>query len=170
MARLAFESPDQPEVLALIAELDAYQASLYPPESCYLLDLTALMQPQVRFLVARDEAGRVVACGAVVLRDAYAELKRMMVHPRARGQGTGRAVLAALEAAAAEAGCTGMKLETGPLQPEALALYERCGYARCGPFGDYPDDPWSVFMEKTLLPARAASPSSLQAPRADHAC
>lgn len=160
MARLAFESPDQPEVLALIAELDAYQASLYPPESCYLLDLASLMQPQVRFAVARDDAGQVVGCGAVVLREGYGELKRMMVHPRARGQGTGRAVLAMLEAAAAAAGRTGMKLETGPLQPEALALYERCGYARCGPFGDYPDDPWSVFMDKTLAPG--AIPSSPQ--------
>jgi putative acetyltransferase len=26
-----FESPDQPDVIALIAELDAYQDSLYPP-------------------------------------------------------------------------------------------------------------------------------------------
>ncbi len=33
MTTLAFESPDQPEVIALIAELDAYQDALYPPES-----------------------------------------------------------------------------------------------------------------------------------------
>ena len=39
-------------------------------------------------------------------------------------------------------------LETGFLQPEALALYERHGYERCGPFGDYVDDPNSVFMRK----------------------
>jgi putative acetyltransferase len=30
---VAFETPDQPEVLNLIAELDAFHLSLYPPES-----------------------------------------------------------------------------------------------------------------------------------------
>jgi putative acetyltransferase len=43
-----------------------------------------------------------------------------------------------------------MVLETGPDQPEALGLYERYGFARRGPYGDYPDDPLSVFMEKRL--------------------
>lgn len=35
---IALESPDQPEVIALIAELDAYQDGLYPPESRHALD------------------------------------------------------------------------------------------------------------------------------------
>jgi putative acetyltransferase len=39
-------------------------------------------------------------------------------------------------------------LETGPTLTEALGLYERMGYRRCGPFGEYPDDPFSVFMHK----------------------
>jgi putative acetyltransferase len=41
-------------------------------------------------------------------------------------------------------------LETGPYQHQALGLYERLGYARRGPYGDYRDDPLSVFMEKRL--------------------
>lgn len=48
-------------------------------------------------------------------------------------------------------GITLMRLETGISQPEALALFEACGFTRCGPFGDYPaDDPYSVFMERRL--------------------
>lgn len=35
--------------------------------------------------------------------------------------------------------------------PEALVLYERMGYQRRGPFGDYPNDPFSVFMQKSAL-------------------
>lgn len=42
-------------------------------------------------------------------------------------------------------------LETGPYQPEALALYAAAGYERRGPFGAYRDDPLSVFMEKGLV-------------------
>jgi putative acetyltransferase len=37
---------------------------------------------------------------------------------------------------------------TGVSQPEALAFYGRAGYARRKRFGDYPDDPLSVFMRK----------------------
>ena len=44
---IALESPDQPEVIALIAELDAYQDTLYPPESRHALDLASLKQANV---------------------------------------------------------------------------------------------------------------------------
>lgn len=147
---IAFESPDQPEVLALIAELDAYQDTLYPPESRHVLDLASLLQPHVLFAVARDGAHRAVGCGAVVLHPEFGELKRMYVSPRCRGQGIARQLLAVLEAEAAERGTTLLTLETGPFQPEALRLYAACGYERRGPFGSYADDPLSVFMQKRL--------------------
>jgi len=150
MVNIEFESPDQPEVIALIAELDAYQDRLYPPESRHALDLAALRQAHVLFAVARDAAGRAVGCGAVVLGSAYGELKRMFVSPACRGQGLARRLLAALEAAALARGCAQLKLETGPFQPEALAFYAALGYTCRGPFGSYRDDPLSVFMQKRL--------------------
>ena len=156
MTRIAFESANQPDVVALIAELDAYQDTLYPPEARFALDLAALTQPNVLFAVARDAAGQAVGCGAIVLGAEYGELKRLFVSPRARGQGLALQLLGQLEAEAAVRGCRWLTLETGPYQPEALGLYARCGYARCGPFGGYADDPLSVFMEKPL-PARIAA-------------
>lgn len=145
---IALEPPGQPEVLALIDALDAYQKPLYPPESHHGIDLAALSRPNVLFAVARDEAGRAVGCGAVVLEPAYGELKRMFVRPDRRGQGTAKALLGFLEAQARSRGCTQFMLETGHLQHEAIALYGRCGYQRCAPFGGYADDPLSVFMGK----------------------
>jgi putative acetyltransferase len=147
---IAFETPNQPEVIALIADLDAYQMTLYPPESVYALDLNALMQPEVKFAVARDAAGAIVGCGAVVLSPAYGEIKRMYVQPALRGRGLARRLMDALEHAARDAGCPLLVLETGPAQPEAISLYTRHGFARCGPYGGYPDDPYSVFMRKPL--------------------
>lgn len=156
-AQVRSEPADQPDVTALIAELDAYQATLYPPESCYALDLHALSQAHVLFAVARTADGRAVGCGAVVLaRPADAapgELKRMYVQPAHRGGGTANRLLAWLEAEARARGCPGVMLETGIHQPAALAFYARHGYARRGPFADYPDDPLSVFMHKNLAPA-----------------
>jgi putative acetyltransferase len=155
--KIAIERPDQPDVRRLVDELDAYQKPLYPPESHHGIDIDALMQPNVVFAVARDDAGAAIGCGAVVLGDAWGELKRMYVRPAQRGGGVARALLSFLEARALERGCTLLRLETGVSQPEALAFYARAGYARRGPFGDYTDDPLSVFMEKTLEERRAAS-------------
>lgn len=150
MTAITFETANQPDVIALIAELDAYQDTLYPAEARYALDLSALCQPQVLFAVARDAQGVAVGCGAVVLGPDHGELKRMFVRPAARGRGTAQQLIRRLEQAAFERGCRQLLLETGPCQPEALAFYASAGYARRGPFGDYPDHPLSVFMGKTL--------------------
>ena len=148
---ITFESPDQSDVIALIAELDAYQDTLYPPESRHSMDLASLKQPDVLFAVARDNTGQAIGCGAIVLCPEYGELKRMYVSPRGRGQGVGKKILALLESQAIDAGCRLLKLETGPYQYEALALYASAGYERRGPFGDYTNDPLSVFMQKHLI-------------------
>jgi putative acetyltransferase len=147
---IAFESPDQPDVVALITELDRYQSALYPPESNHFVDIATLTQPNVLFAVARGSDGAAGACGAIVLGPHYGEIKRMYVHPRLRGQGVAKALLAFLEAAARERGCSLLQLETGILQDEAIGLYKRCGYEKRGPFGDYKEDPLSLFMAKRI--------------------
>ena len=144
------EPPDQPDVLRMIAALDALMASLYPAESNHLLDIAALSDPAVTFLVVRDER-EAVGCGAL-LRDArgWGEIKRMYVNPSQRGRGIGRRVLAELEKLAREARLPLLRLETGIHNAEALALYRHAGFTERGPFGDYAPDPLSVFMEKRV--------------------
>ena len=144
------ESPNQPEVISLIEELDAYQDSLYPAEARYALDLTTLEQSNVLFAVARNDAGVAIGCGALVLDGEAAELKRMYVRPSQRGQGAAAKVLAKLEVEAAKRNCNLVQLETGPFQPEALTFYKKHGFQVCSAFGDYPEHPLSVFMEKRL--------------------
>lgn len=144
------ESPNQPEILQLIEELDAYQKPLYPAESHHGIDIAALSAPNVLFAVARNEIGHAVACGAIVLESAYGELKRFYTNPGQRGKGLARQLLEFLEEQARDKGAQEFTLETGYLQSEAISLYERCGYKRCGPFGKYSDDPNSIFMRKTV--------------------
>jgi len=142
--------PTSPEARRLIEQLDGYLTALYPPESNHLLSVEALRQPGVTFLMAwlEDQA---IGCGAFVNREGeYAEVKRMFVLPGFRGLQVGRRLLDELESLARQAGLALARLEAGVLQPEALRLYERAGYLRRGPFGGYPDDPLSVFMEKPL--------------------
>ncbi|NRF68236.1 GNAT family N-acetyltransferase [Aquincola sp. S2] len=147
---IILEAPGQPDVLALIEALDAYQKPLYPAESHHGIDLNALSQPNVLFAVVRDDTGRAVGCGGIALERDYGELKRMFVDPQQRGKGLAKALLAFLEAEAMQRGCRLFTLETGYLQDDALGLYARAGYERCGPFGDYAEDPNSVFMRKAV--------------------
>jgi GNAT superfamily N-acetyltransferase len=107
-------------------------------------------------VVARDDDGTALGCGALrALGDDVAEVKRMFVVPAARGRGVSKAVLAALEAEARERGWTTLRLETGPRQPEAIALYSRAGYRQIEAFGAYvghPDAEESLFFERVLAP------------------
>jgi putative acetyltransferase len=144
------EPPNQPDVMALIEALDAYANALYPPESNHLLDIAALSDPAVAFLVVRD-GGEAVGCGAV-LRDprGFGEVKRMYVRRGERGRGIGRRMLAEIEAIARGGRLPMLRLETGIHNTEALALYRRAGFEECSAFGDYAPDPLSVFMEKRV--------------------
>jgi putative acetyltransferase len=170
--RVSVERPDQPEVVALIDALDAYQKPLYPLESFYGIDMAALCRPEVVFVVAREPAsGAAVGCGAIVVdeRQARGELKRMFVAPPWRGRGVARRVYDHLEALSHARGCRELVLETGVRQPQAVALYERVGFRRCGVLPGYPDDPLSVFMIKTLASHTDESSASLDRPSSNAA-
>jgi putative acetyltransferase len=134
---------------------------LYPAESNHLVDVETLARPDVHFFAATVD-GTPRGCGAIMLRaddGGYAEVKRIFVSPAARGLGLGRRIVAHLEATARAQGLSLMRLETGPYQPEALALFAASGFVNCGPFGDYPtDDPLSVFMEKRIQPLAGKAP------------
>jgi len=134
----------------MLARLDAYCAALYPAESNHLMDIDALMQGDVLFLVARDIDGSAAGCAALVNREGYGEVKRMFVDEARRGMGAGRRLLEHIGMFAAMSGLRTLRLETGIHQPEAIALYERFGFVRREPFGDYAADPLSIFMEKRL--------------------
>ncbi len=146
--RIAAEDPAQPEIVALLEAGERYMNGLYPAESNHILPVEALRAPSVRFLVARDPTGRAMATGAIALHGDWAEIKRMWVEPAARGHGLARRLLTELEAWAASHGATVLRLETGIHNHDALALYERSGYARRDAFAPYRPDPLSVFMEK----------------------
>ena len=143
-------APRDPRVRRLIEALDRLQTSLYPAESNHLDPIETLERDNVTFLAA-FVGEEVVGCGAVKrMPSGYGEIKRMYVEPGLRGRGVGSALMDGLESSLVAEGIGLARLETGVRQPEALALYERRGYARIPPFGDYPDDPLSVFFEKRL--------------------
>jgi len=152
------ERADHPQVVALLAALDRYLGELYEPEANHILSVNDLLAAEVTFLAAW-QGDRIVGTGAVRRMPGapdsggavYGEVKRMYVDPALRGQRIGERLLAALEGSLRERGVPCALLETGGAQHAAVRLYERCGYARRGAFGGYPDNGLSVFMQKDLL-------------------
>lgn len=154
MTDLVVERHDllSPTSRALIEALNAELSSRYPEEGAthFRLDAAEVAEGQGAFLVAW-RSGRPVGCGAMRRIDERAgEIKRMYVVPDERGRRIGGVVLAALEAEARRLGLSRVVLETGERQQEAIALYERAGFARIPPFGEYVDSPLSVCMAKEL--------------------
>ena len=132
---LSIEDPREEAGAALIAEMKAFIAGLYPEDSdeapppWTVYDLARLGS----FVLARVD-GAPVGCGALapVDVDGAWEIVRMYVRPGYRGRRIADRVLARLEHDAAARGARVLMLRCGPRQPEALKVYERNGYRRRG--------------------------------------
>lgn len=145
------ERPDSAAAVRLVGELDAYLAGHpYPPESRHAFSVDRLLREGVVFFVVRCE-GEPAGCGGVKLFGGeYAEVKRMYVRPAYRGRGLGRVILDHLAEYARGRRVGVLRLETGIYQTEAIGLYERYGFERRPPFGEYREDPMSVYFEKAI--------------------
>ncbi|HZI87199.1 MAG TPA: GNAT family N-acetyltransferase [Pyrinomonadaceae bacterium] len=144
-------SPDSPEAIALINELDEYLNRLpYLEHSRHAYSIDKLLREGVAFFVAHYE-GNAAACGGIKLIDGeYGEVKRMYVRPVYRGLGLGKAMLNHLAAYARARQVNLLRLETGIYQTEAIGLYDRYGFQRRPPFGEYVEDPMSIYFEKSI--------------------
>ena len=141
-----------PEIKALLeAHLDLMHA-ITPPESVHALDLEALRAPDMTFWTVWD-GGDLVGCGALKeLGPTHGEIKSMHTAARARGRGVGRRMLEHIIDTARARGYARLSLETGSMDgfKPSRTLYQGFGFKLCPPFGDYVEDPNSVFMSRTL--------------------
>ena len=142
--------PRDPQASALLQASHALMEDLFEPEENHFLGVDALCTPDIHFFVAR-ESSTVLGTGALAECDGYGEIKSMFTAPQARGKGVAAALLRQIEDHARVLGLALLRLETGDKLGAAIRLYERHGFGKRGPFGDYPpDSPASVFMEKRL--------------------
>ncbi len=148
--------PREDPAAALLAEMGVELNALYGATDRLdhpALDPAMLLPPAGRYLVGRQDGAAVAGGGVRALPGAgpgVGEVKRMFVRPPARSRGLAGLLLAALEQAALDLGYTTVRLDTGPRQPHARALYERAGYR---PVPRYNDNPYATFFgEKILVP------------------
>jgi len=141
--------PRDAQAAALLKASHALMQSLFPPEDNFFLSIDDLCTPAIRFFVARD-GEETLGTGALAIKDGYGEVKSMFTAEIARGRGVAEAILRRIEQEARAEGLPRLMLETGNVLHAAHRLYQRCGFAFRGPFGEYPEAASSVFMEKSL--------------------
>jgi len=141
-----------PEIRALLEEHLRNMRSLSPPESVHALDLDGLRRPEITFWTAWS-GGTLLGCGALKEIDArHGEVKSMRTSAACRRTGVARAMLAHIVEEARRRKYRRLSLETGaqPAFEPARRLYESSGFAYCGPFEGYREDPNSAFMTRLL--------------------
>ncbi len=120
----------------MVAEMSAR----YGGDAASPADSSDFLPPYGLFLVASVEGTDVACAGLRRLKQGVGEIKRMYVAPEARGRGIARSLLRALLEHARGAGLTEVWLETGTLQPEAIALYISEGFTPIEKYGYYKDE------------------------------
>ncbi|MCF2514516.1 GNAT family N-acetyltransferase [Sphingomonas sp. G124] len=143
---------DLDDVRILLAQHFAEMQAGSPPEACHVLPVDGLKDQSIRFFTLR-ERGALLGCGALKrLGGAEGEIKSMRTADAALGRGVGKALLGHLIATAKLEGMARIRLETGSTDQFAAAnqLYEKEGFERTGPFGDYTDTPFTRFFSKEI--------------------
>jgi putative acetyltransferase len=149
--KIIIDDLQHPAIHALLNEHLQNMYELSPPESVHALNLQKLLVPEITFWTAWEN-DLLLGCGALKELDPkHGEIKSMRTPVAHRRKGAGRAILAHIIEVAKERAYERLSLETGSADAfkPAQKLYESFGFSYCGPFGDYLEDPNSVFM--TLL-------------------
>jgi putative acetyltransferase len=152
--QLTFHSSDldSADVLLLLDLHFAAMRASSPPEACHVLPIDGLRDPALTFWSARDN-GQLVGVGALKeLEPRHGEVKSMRTAPEHLGRGVGSLILAYIVEEARRRGYERLSLETGSTAEfaAALRLYERDGFKPCGPFGGYPESPFTKFYTMEL--------------------
>lgn len=145
--------PDDPALLALMQEHLRSMRAHSPPGSVHALEPDAIRDPAMSFWCCwRDD--QLLGCGALkALGDGHGEIKSMITSPDHLRTGVASALLAFITGQARTRGYTRLSLETGsgPMFLPAQRLYARHGFRVSGPFAEYVEDDFAVFMSKKLV-------------------
>ncbi|MET0320412.1 MAG: GNAT family N-acetyltransferase [Duganella sp.] len=152
MIAIVVEDPGTADALQMLGELSAALQAITGSSGAASFDANDVRIADARFVVARDEAGTPVGCGAFrPLEAGVAEIKRMYARSGPPGvPGVGSAILTFLEDQARHLGLRALRLETRVVNRRAVAFYARHGYVRIPNFGKYAGRAEAACFEKQL--------------------
>lgn len=126
----------------------AFARAVTPPDHVHALGVDDLVDSGATVFGARLDGDLVAVCALRELDREHGELKSMHTLTTARGRGAGTALVDHVLQVGRSRGYHRVSLETGTYDAfaPARALYERAGFARCEPYGEHTDNPFSVCM------------------------
>jgi putative acetyltransferase len=142
----------RPEIAELLKEHMAHMFLVTPRESVHALPIEGLRSPDISFWSVWEN-GELLGCGALKELDPqHGEIKSMRTVSAHLRKGVARTVVRQIIAEAKRRGYRRLSLETGSMAAfePARQLYAACGFTFCSPFGNYLNDPNSVFMTMEL--------------------
>ena len=160
-----------PEIIRLLHEHLQSVALLSPPESVHALDIEALRNPDITFWSVWQDS-ELMGCGAIKELDSrHGEIKSMRTVSLHLRKGVAARLMHHILEEAKHRSYERLSLETGSMDAFAPArsLYARFGFEPCGPFANYVEDPYSVFMTREVrgeptAPHNSFKPNPLRGP------
>ena len=145
-------NPTDPRVLALLRDHLVNMRRNSPPASVHALTPEALSSPDITFWCCWSD-GVLAGCGALKeLNNHHGEIKSMITSRHCLRQGVASKMLRHMITEATALGYRRLSLETGSGKTfmPAQSLYSKHGFRYCGPFAQYVDDGFAVFMTREL--------------------
>ena len=139
---------ENPEVNKLLVKHFKELKSVSPTDSCHVLDIAGLKNPNIKFWSLWEE-DQIIGCGALKFLDKeHGELKSIRVNDAFRRKSYGIKVIQHLIFEAKKLNIIKLSLETGAgiFFAPARKLFEKSGFKPCEPFGEYKKNPDSCYM------------------------
>ena len=141
-----------PEIIRLLHEHLQSVALHSPPESVHALGLEALRNPDITFWSVWQDS-ELMGCGAIKELDSrHGEIKSMRTVSLHLRKGVAAGLMHHILEEAERRSYERLSLETGSMDAFAPArsLYASFGFEPCGPFANYVEEPYSVFMTREV--------------------
>ena len=141
-----------PEIIRLLHEHLRSVALHSPPESVHALGLEALRNPDITFWSVWQDS-ELMGCGAIKELDSrHGEIKSMRTVSLHLRKGVAARLMHHILAEVERRSYERLSLETGSMDAfvPARSFYASFGFEPCGPFANYVEDPYSVFMTREV--------------------
>ncbi len=147
------QDPNSDDAIRLMDELSACLQSITGDSGRGSFDPKDVCVPRSVFVIARDERGEALGCGAIrPIDENIAEIKRM--YSKVKGRGVGKLMLSYLEKQAQSFGYSVLWLETRKVNQGAVSFYISQGYHEIPNYGKYVGKDEAICFGKKLSAAK----------------
>jgi GNAT superfamily N-acetyltransferase len=144
------KTPTDQDAIVLMNELSKTLETITGDSGKNSFDQKDVCVPRSLFVVAYDENGEPLGCGAIrPINENTAEVKRMFAKTKAKGVGT--KILLYLESEALKLGYSTLWLETRVINIAAVSFYKKRGYIQISYYGKYINNSKAICFEKSLI-------------------